>query len=986
MTTRERPLPGARVSTAREIALALGGSGAPSTSGWHDFRCPAHDDKTASCGAKNERDGKIAVKCHAGCERDAILDAIEAKGLIVRRRSNRRTEKKSPERIFAGAPAIDPSLLYFQVRGIDLAAFLELSRAVRFARCWHTATKTERPALIAALTDAFGQVRAIQRLYLTGDHRAKAGKPMSLGKISGLAIKLGPPTKTLYIAEGLEDAMTAQQASGGQVSAAAGSSNMPNLVVPDVVTAVVFLGQNDKSDPTQRDKTFEQNLAKAAPKLLAQNKSVRVAWPPSNIKDANDLVRGKTGAALTDGYAAVQRMIDAAEEVAIAVAEGVATAAGDAAAALAMQGSQAGTLIEIALNECELFHDPEGECYASFRAPHDGGSHRETHKLKSRGLQLWLRRAYYRNTFVAPNPTAMATAISTLEAHARFDGAEHKVFVRTASHADKICVDLCDDRWRAIEVDAGGWRVVNEPSVRFRRSPAMLALPEPERLDPRDGLAKLKALLRIFDDDEFVLVVSCLLAVLRGRGPFPVLIFTGEPGATKTTTVKALRWLIDPNSAPVRSPPRNVQDVYVAANAGYVLCFNNLSNLPDWLSDAFCVVTEGSGHSQRALYTDNDESLVFACAPLFLTGVTNIIVRGDLMQRALFAALAPVPDDERMADEDFHALLAKERPGILGALLSGLSVGLDRLPTLKPPRLPRMATFAKWSIACETAFWPEGTFIAAYYGNMSGGVDDVIDSDKAVSTLRAFMAERDRWVGTATNLLEALIAFVKQPQRDAEAQRDAALFDSKSQSCAEAQLREAREKVKETLGKGWPGDAWALSGRLKKAGPALRQIGVAIDWPTRHGDARTIKITSGSKDLCKFASQSSHASQVDKQRLPLTNQIKELQQDEGSDAGRKGDEGGTQEGRSVENIASHNKPLNLLLNEPAFGVGDAWDANSADLSSLQKPHDVSESNESESSEKSNCSVAGQEGRPSDSDGSTTSAQETENRAIWRRRL
>ena len=69
-----------RLSTAKEIALAFGGSGAASASGWHDFRCPAHDDKTASCGVKDERDGKIAVKCHAGCERDAILDAIEAKG------------------------------------------------------------------------------------------------------------------------------------------------------------------------------------------------------------------------------------------------------------------------------------------------------------------------------------------------------------------------------------------------------------------------------------------------------------------------------------------------------------------------------------------------------------------------------------------------------------------------------------------------------------------------------------------------------------------------------------------------------------------------------------------------------------------------------------------------------------------------------------------------------------------------------------------
>ena len=150
----------------------------------------------------------------------------------------------------------------------------------------------------------------------------------------------------------------------------------------------------------------------------------------------------------------------------------------------------------------------------------------------------------------------MSTALSTLEARARYDGPEHIVFVRTAACDDKIFIDLCDKRWRAIEVDASGWRVVNEPSVRFRRSPGMLALPEPEHGDPKDGLVKLRALLRIRDEDEFVIVVSCLLAALRGRGPFPVVIFTGEPGATKTTTVKALRSLIDLNSSPVRSPPR----------------------------------------------------------------------------------------------------------------------------------------------------------------------------------------------------------------------------------------------------------------------------------------------------------------------------------------------------------------------------------------------------------------------------------------------
>jgi hypothetical protein len=973
-----------RWSTAKEIALAFGGSGAASASGWHDFRCPAHEDKTASCGVKDEREGKIVVKCHAGCARDAILDAIEARGLIVRGRTNRRAEKKPPEGLFGDAPVVEPSLSYFPVRGLNPVAFPDLSRAVRFApRCWHAASKAEKPALIVGLTDEAGQVRAIQRLYLTADCRAKACKPMSLGRISGLAIKLGPPTDTLYVAEGLEDAMTAQQASEGESSAwaAAGSSNMPNLVVPDAVRTVIFLGQNDKDDPNQHDKTFEQNLAKAAPKLMSNGKAVRVAWPPAGVKDVNDLVKGRTGAALSEGYADVKQMIDSAEEVRPADDED--------AAAEPMQGSPANVLIELALNDCELFHDPEGEGYASFRARHDGGgSHRETHKLKSGGFRLWLLHAYYHHTSGAPNSNAMSTALSTLEARARYDGPERVVFVRTAACDDKIYIDLCDKRWRAIEIDANGWRVVNEPCVRFRRSPGMLALPEPEHGDPRDGLVKLRALLRIHDEDEFVIVVSCLLAALRGRGPFPVVIFTGEPGATKTTTVKALRSLIDPNSSPVRSPPRTLQDVYVAANAGYVLCFNNLSNLPDWLSDAFCVVTEGSGHSQRALYTDNDESLLFACVPLFLTAVTNIIVQGDLMQRTVFAALAPVPNDERMADEDFHAVLASERPAILGALLSGLSVGLRRLPTLKPSSLPRMATFAKWAMACETAFWPEGTFAAAYRGNIATGVDDVIDSDKAVSTLRSFMVKRGRWDGTATNLLEALVAFVKQSFHDAEGELDTAIFDPKAQSRAEAKLREAREKVRETLGKDWPSNPRALSGRLKKAGPALRQIGVAIEWPTRHGEARIITITFSSADPCKFASPLSHASQVDRQSQTAANQNKDLRGDQSDEPGRKGDAGGTQEGRNVEALASHGKRLNVLPNTPGFAARDEWDANSAALSSLRQPPDVSDGNAAQAKSNVNfqSSPARQEEHASDSDSSTASAPETESRPMWRHRL
>ncbi len=45
-----------------------------------------------------------------------------------------------------------------------------------------------------------------------------------------------------------------------------------------------------------------------------------------------------------------------------------------------------------------------------------------------------------------------------------------------------------------------------------------------------------------------------------------------------------------------------------------------------------------------------------------------------------------------------------------GALLNAVVEGLRRLPETRLPKLPRMADFALWATACETALWPAGTF------------------------------------------------------------------------------------------------------------------------------------------------------------------------------------------------------------------------------------------------------------------------------------
>jgi hypothetical protein len=203
-------------------------------------------------------------------------------------------------------------------------------------------------------------------------------------------------------------------------------------------------------------------------------------------------------------------------------------------------------------------------------------------------------------------------------------------------------------------------------------------------------------------------------------------------------------------------------------------------------------------------------------------------------------------------------------------------------------------------------------------------------------------------------------------------------------------VREAREKVKEMLGKGWPGNPGALSARLKKAGPALRQIGVAIDWPTHHGDSRIINITSSSTNLCNLASQASQVSQVDKQRLSDPNQFKGLEQDESGKPGRGGDDAGTKGGRSVESISSPDKRLKVNLNAAGLQVGDTWDATSRDLigSSSSQSHVLPMANVSEATSGGDFQSTAEraEGHAAVSQSSTDSPLEAGNRRIWRGRL
>jgi hypothetical protein len=80
---------------------------------------------------------------------------------------------------------------------------------------------------------------------------------------------------------------------------------------------------------------------------------------------------------------------------------------------------------------------------------------------------------------------------------------------------------------------------------------------------------------------------------------------------------------------------------------------------------------------------------------------------------------------------DFEA----ERPRILGALLDAVATGIATLPSVTSNDWPRMADFAKWGMACESAYTTPGSFKAAYQRNLVEAVELLLDEFTVITVI-----------------------------------------------------------------------------------------------------------------------------------------------------------------------------------------------------------------------------------------------------------
>ena len=139
-------------------------------------------------------------------------------------------------------------------------------------------------------------------------------------------------------------------------------------------------------------------------------------------------------------------------------------------------------LLQWAMERVELYSDGE-ETYADILIE----GRRESLPIRSDRFRRWLRSLYFAQSQKGATQVALTHAVDNLDAQAA-RAEQQRVYLRVASHDEKLYIDLWDDTRRVVEIDAEDWRVLEEPPpVRFRWAPNSRALPVPARGDAGEG-------------------------------------------------------------------------------------------------------------------------------------------------------------------------------------------------------------------------------------------------------------------------------------------------------------------------------------------------------------------------------------------------------------------------------------------------------------------------------------------------------------------
>ncbi len=415
--------------------------------------------------------------------------------------------------------------------------------------------------------------------------------------------------------------------------------------------------------------------------------------------------------------------------------------------------SQAQILVGMAEDTYRLIRADDGRAYA---VPKLGPQVAVPLAAKSENsLRSRLAASLHRQTGQVASSSSLSDAITVLMGETA-DLEPVPVWLRTARHRHAVVVDMGTETGQCITITGAAWAIETESPVIFRRSELTHPLVQPHRGGTLDALRDLINL----PEEDYRLAIAWVVAAYFTGIPHPILLIQGEQGTAKSNLIRTLLALVDPQPAAERTQPKDSREWAIFGRASWAFCYDNITDIPPWLSNALCKGVTGDAVLQRVLHSDEDIGVYAFQRVIALTTIAiSHELAGDLADRTLL--IEPQVIEHRLSEEEVQAARHAALPGALGAILDLAAGVLRELPHVAVANAPRMADFAKLLAALDAVTgWDT---LGCYRSKVASMALSQIEGStlaRAIYRLATSPSPGGRdpapWEGTATELLAAL--------------------------------------------------------------------------------------------------------------------------------------------------------------------------------------------------------------------------------------
>jgi len=232
-------------------------------------------------------------------------------------------------------------------------------------------------------------------------------------------------------------------------------------------------------------------------------------------------------------------------------------------------------LLEVAYLELDTFKDEHGKGHGFIKS--SGTNILITHSDLPKYLVYKFRKIFGR----LPKPARVKEAIQILEMIAEYDSLQITLHNRVAKQNGEFYYDMGDTR--SIRTTAEGWEIVKSP-ILFRRHSHQLPQVDPVR---GGNASKIFDFLNVKKNDQLLLLVYIISLFIPGI-PHPVFHPWGDYGSAKSFLCAVINLLCDPTSVTKTILNKKEADAIQNFYKHYVSVLDNLSDVPEWLSDLIC--------------------------------------------------------------------------------------------------------------------------------------------------------------------------------------------------------------------------------------------------------------------------------------------------------------------------------------------------------------------------------------------------------------